>query len=115
MHEVGIAAAIIEVGQSEVSRRPGSKLLRIGVRIGILSGVDHDALRFAFKALVAGTAMEPLDVAIEECQRRNRCQHCDRDFESSVFDALCPKCGSRDVLLIGGDELDVAFVELEDA
>jgi hydrogenase nickel incorporation protein HypA/HybF len=115
MHEVGIAAAIIEAGQTEVSRRPGSKLLRIGVRIGVLSGVDNDALEFAFKALVAGTDLDSLEFVIETCQRRNLCQNCDLEFESSVWDGLCPRCSSEDVLLVGGDELDLTYMELEDA
>jgi len=51
MHEIGIANAIIEAGQIEAARRAGSRLVRIGVRVGTLSGVDNDALRFAFTAL----------------------------------------------------------------
>ncbi len=48
MHEIGIANSIIEAGQIEAARRAGSKLVRIGIRIGTLAGVDSDALRFAF-------------------------------------------------------------------
>ena len=113
MHEIGIAATIIEAGQAEASRRPGSKLLRIGVRVGVLSGVDNDALEFAFKALIAGTDLDLLEFEIERCQRRNRCRRCGLEFESPIYEASCPQCASDDPLLVGGDELDIAFVELE--
>lgn len=113
MHEIGIAAAIIEAGEAEALQRPGSKLLRIGVRVGVLSGVDNDALEFAFKALVAGTDLDLLEFKIESCQRRNRCRKCSLEFESPVYEASCPQCTSDDTLLVGGDELDLAFVELE--
>jgi hydrogenase nickel incorporation protein HypA/HybF len=115
MHEIGIASAIIEAGQAEALRCPGSKLLRIGVRIGALSGVDNDALTFAFKALIAGTDLDLLEFEVQNCERRNRCSKCGLEFESPAFDAMCPQCFSTDTVLIGGDELDLAYVELEDA
>jgi hydrogenase nickel incorporation protein HypA/HybF len=114
MHEIGIAAAIIESGQAEAARRPGSKIVGIGVRVGVLAGVDNDALRFAFSALVAGTDLESLKFEIENCRRRNRCQGCGHEFESDVYDASCPRCVLGDILLVGGDELELAYVEVEE-
>lgn len=114
MHEIGVAAAIIEAGQAEAARRPGSKLVRIGVRIGVLAGVDKDALEFAFNALTAGTEMNALTFEIENRQRRNRCRQCSYEFDSSVYEASCPHCMSE-TMLIGGDELELAFVEVEEA
>ena len=114
MHEIGIAAAIIEAGQTEASRRPGSKLLRIGVRIGVLSGVDSDALKFAFSALVAGTELDLLEFEIENRQRRNTCRKCGVSFESAVCEAPCPHCTSEDTFLVGGDELELSYVEVEE-
>jgi hydrogenase nickel incorporation protein HypA/HybF len=114
MHEIGIAAAIIEAGQAEAARRPGSKVVCIGVRVGVLSGVDNDALRFAFNALVAGTDLESWKCEIENCRRRNRCQECGYEFESDVYDASCPRCAFGDIVLVGGDELELAYVEVEE-
>jgi hydrogenase nickel incorporation protein HypA/HybF len=114
MHEVGIAAAILEAGQVEAARRPGSKLVRIGVRIGVLSGVDNDALRFAFRALTAGTDLDALELQIESPSRRNCCECCGHEFESSLYNAACPRCTNEATLLTGGDELELAYVEVEE-
>jgi|SRR5579883_121210 hydrogenase nickel incorporation protein HypA/HybF len=114
MHEVAIAAAILEAGQAEAERRPGSKLTGIGVRLGALSGVDSDALRFAFAALTAGTYLDALKFEIESRPRRNRCERCGHEFESSLYNAPCPLCASENTLFVGGDDLELAWVEVEE-
>lgn len=115
MHEIGIANSIIEAGQTEAARRPASKLVRIGVRIGMLAGVDSDALRFAFTALTQGTELDGVAFEIESSPRRDRCLDCNREFASGLYCDACPSCASQRVALVGGDELDLAFVEVEEA
>lgn len=115
MHEVGIANSILDAGQREAARYAGAKLLRIGVRVGALAGVDNDALRFAFTALTQGTDLEAVDFEIQSCPRRNRCLECDCEFESAIYSDPCPRCASDRTLLVGGEELDVAYVEVEEA
>jgi len=114
MHEVGIANSIIEAGQTEAARHAGSKLVRIGIRVGALAGVDNDALRFAFTVLIQGTEMEAVAFEIQSCPRRNRCLECDCEFESGVYSDPCPRCQSERSIVTGGEELDIAFVEVED-
>ncbi len=115
MHEIGIANSIIEAGQIEAARRVGSKLVRIGIRIGTLAGVDSDALRFAFTALTQGTELDAVDFEIQSCPRRNRCFDCDEVFETALYSDSCPCCGSGKSILVGGEELDLAYVEVEEA
>ncbi len=115
MHEVGIASAILEAGQAEVARRSGARLVRIGVRIGVLSGVDGDALRFALTALQLDTDLEEVEFEIQSCPRRNRCLDCGHEFASPLYSAPCVRCLSERVALAGGDELDLAYIELEEA
>jgi hydrogenase nickel incorporation protein HypA/HybF len=114
MHEIGIANSIIEAGQMEAARRPGSKLVRIGIRVGSLAGVDSDALRFAFTALTQDTDLDAVVFEIQSCPRRDRCLDCDREFESGLYCDPCPSCASQRVVLVGGDELDLAYVEVEE-
>jgi hydrogenase nickel incorporation protein HypA/HybF len=48
MHEMGIATSVLDAAQNEAKRHPGSKLLKVGLRVGEWSGVDPDSLRFFF-------------------------------------------------------------------
>jgi hydrogenase nickel incorporation protein HypA/HybF len=118
MHEVGIASSILEASLAETSRRPGARLVAIGVRVGVLSGVDVDALRFAFECLVADTDEQGVAFTIEACARVNRCDECGHEFpsapESPFTDAPCPLCRSRQTRFVSGDQLDLKFIEVEE-
>lgn len=114
MHEVGIANSILEAGRAEAGRLAGARLKRIGVRVGVLSGVDLQALEFALMALRMGTDLEDLEIDLQSCPRRNRCAKCGCEFETALYSEPCPSCGSEQAQLIGGEELELAFVEVDE-
>jgi len=65
MHEVGIAASVLDAVRTEIARRPGARAVTVGLKIGELAGVDPESLRFGFDALVDGSDLEPLELAVE--------------------------------------------------
>ena len=114
MHETGIANSILEAVETEIGQRPGSLPRRVGVRIGELSAVDPDALRFAFEVLSKETGLGSLELEIEMCPRRHRCPECHCEFTVVEFDHSCPQCGHRSTQSISGDQLEIAYLELEE-
>lgn len=90
-------------------------MIRVGIRIGILSGVDQDALRFALSALTIDTQLQHVEFQMQSCARRNRCLECGTEFESGTASVPCPQCASIDLSATGGEELDLMFIELEEA
>jgi hydrogenase nickel incorporation protein HypA/HybF len=113
LHELGIAAAILDRVQAEAAKH-GAHITRVGIRIGELAGVDPDALSFGFEVLVKDTDLEPLALQIERCARRQRCPACEREFEVKDYETACPQCGAADTATVAGDEPDTAFMEVED-
>ena len=79
----------------------------IRLRIGVLSGVVPDALRFAFETLAPGTAAAGAVLEIEEVPARFWCAACRREFVSANFFADCPDCGSPSAELRAGRELEL--------
>ena len=114
MHELGIASSILEGVDAEVRRRPGVRPLKVGVRVGELAGLDPDALRFAFEALTIDTPLAGLELDIEYRASRSRCRDCSHEFEVRNFELLCPACGSLSTERISGDELEFAYLEIEE-
>ncbi len=90
-------------------------MLKVGVRIGEWSGVDPESLRFCFDALLAGTEPEPPTLDIEFRPRQNRCSVCGTVFALKDFEIQCPGCGAPATVPVSGDELELAYVELEEA
>src|SRR5271165_7201136 len=113
MHEMGIASSVLDAAQKEAQRHPRSKLLKVGLRIGEWSGVDPDSLRFCFEALVQGCEDAPT-LEIEFLPRKNRCPACGIVFALKDFQVDCPSCGSSTTEAVSGNELEVAYVELEE-
>ncbi|HKN26143.1 MAG TPA: hydrogenase maturation nickel metallochaperone HypA [Candidatus Acidoferrum sp.] len=114
MHEIGIASSILECVAAEAQRHPGTQVLAVGVRIGELSSVDKDALDFAFECITHDTEWEHLKLQVEWCPRRQKCGACAHEFSVPDLDFTCPKCGSNHSTCIGGTELDIAYLELEE-
>lgn len=114
MHEMSIANSVLEAVRAEARRFPDARICKVGLRIGELAGVDPEALSFCFDALVRGTDLEPLVLAIEYVPRRHKCAACGRSFPVTAEGAPCPHCGGADCRFISGDELELAYLEVED-
>jgi hydrogenase nickel incorporation protein HypA/HybF len=114
MHELGIACSILETVRDEASKRPDSKFLKVGVRIGEVSGVEPDALIFSFDALVEGSELAPLELVIERTRRRHRCPQCQHEFVVVEYDVVCPRCSEPRTRCVGGFEMEIAYIEMED-
>jgi hydrogenase nickel incorporation protein HypA/HybF len=114
MHELSIADSVLQAVRTEAGRHPGAVPVKIGLRIGELAGVDPGALTFGFQALTAGTDLDGLAIEIENTPRRHRCPACATEFHVVDYDCVCPACGTVRTECIGGDELELAYVELEE-
>lgn len=114
MHELSIANAILERVGQEAERRTGARFLKVGVRVGELSGVDPDALSFSFEALVKDSPWEPLELQIEVRPWVQRCRCCGHEFQVRDAETACPRCSAADTLCVAGNELDITFLEVEE-
>ena len=114
MHEMGIACSVLEALETEARRFPQGKIAKVGLRVGELAGVDPEALRFCLEAVVRGTEWESLALEIEFCRRRQRCERCGREFVVEAWEAACPQCGEGRTVFAGGDELELAYLEVEE-
>ena len=110
MHELRIAHEVITVAQEEMERRRLSRLDEIGVRLGALSGVNPDALSFGFEAATIDTPLAHTKLHIEQVPVTGICQSCTRGFKVEEFVFICPHCGSRDMNIIQGQELDIEYL-----
>jgi hydrogenase nickel incorporation protein HypA/HybF len=115
MHELGIANSLLEAVQAEAARLPGAVVRKVGVTVGELAGVDPEALAFGFEAIVSGTEWQHLVLEIETRPRMHRCCSCGASFRVIDYQFACPKCFASQTECIGGDELQLAYLEMEEA
>ena len=115
MHEIGIANSILDAVRTEAAGHPGAIPRKVAVRIGELAAVDDEALRFAFDVLTRDTELESLQLEIESCPRRQRCGACGTEFNVASYEIKCPQCGEERTECIGGDQLELAYLEMQEA
>jgi len=108
VHELAITQSVVEA----VTERTGnSKVSSVRLRVGRLSGVVPDSMRFCFDLVTAGTPLEGASLDIEQPEGRGRCRACGDDVVLVDPILLC-RCGSADVEVLTGHELAVASVEM---
>jgi hydrogenase nickel incorporation protein HypA/HybF len=108
MHELSITQGVVEA----VTERTGSAaVVSVRVRVGRLSGVVPDAMRFCFELVTAGTPLEGAVLEIDRPEGRGHCRTCGAEFTLPDPVLLC-RCGSADVEVLAGRELAVASVVL---
>jgi hydrogenase nickel incorporation protein HypA/HybF len=111
MHELSIAAAVLEVVERHAGRRPVS---RVDLRIGHLRQVVPHALEFAWQLVAEGTVADGAELVMEEVPATVRCGRCGTGSTLTAFPARCAACGSLDADVTGGDELLVDALELQE-
>ena len=107
MHELAITQSVVDM---VVERMAGRRIAAVRIRVGELSGVVPDAMLFCYDVVTAGTDLEGSRLEIERTPGRAQCRDCGRDFALPDLIMLCP-CGSANVQLIAGRELEVASVD----
>ena len=111
---MSIAASVLEAIGAEAARHPGSRVAKAGLRIGEISGVDTESLRFCLDTLVTDTEMAPLTFDLEVCPWSRRCRACGATFRVADYNVNCVGCGSGETEDAGGAQIELAWLELED-
>jgi hydrogenase nickel incorporation protein HypA/HybF len=111
MHELSIADAIVAIACEHAD---GRRVARVEVTIGALRQVVPKALAFAFDLVATGTPVEGAELVIDEVEARVTCRSCEAESVVPEFPLACVLCGSVDVDVVGGEELHVEALELEE-
>jgi hydrogenase nickel incorporation protein HypA/HybF len=108
MHELAITESLVNTVREYAGE---SKVIRVRLAIGKLSGVVPGAVGFCFDVCAAGTPLEGARLEVEEVAARVRCRTCDAELVLEDAIPLCT-CGSADVDVLSGHELKIKEVEV---
>jgi hydrogenase nickel incorporation protein HypA/HybF len=113
MHELSIAASIVDLAQEEALSRD-VRILAVHLRLGPLSGVVREALLGSFEMVAAGTPLESARLVITETRIVVQCPECRAPRTVPSIQALrCPECGTPAPDVLEGAELQVTGIEVE--
>lgn len=114
MHEMGIMQGVLDASFEAAQEAKQDNITAIRLTIGEMTEIQPFALEFAFEALTQNTIAEGATLEITMLKPKSRCSDCGHEYEHDRFQMLCPECGSFDLVLLQGRELQIDSIETED-
>lgn len=114
MHELAIAAELLELAERVAGEQGALRICAIRLRVGVASCLSPDSLAFGFEALTAGTAAEGCRLDFERPAAPVACGACGWRGEIAELGGLaCAACGVAPLTILGGRELTVTSLDVE--
>ena len=110
MHELSIAASIVEIAEEFAVAHKAGKINKIEIIVGKLSGVMPDSLEFAMEFAVKDTVLEHAEIVLEEVDGKSVCNVCKAEYVNNDWYTACPVCNSMDSEILEGKELKVKSI-----
>ncbi|WP_335932712.1 hydrogenase maturation nickel metallochaperone HypA/HybF [Streptomyces sp. PTD5-9] len=108
MHELSITQSMVDAVCERAAGRP---VRAVRIRVGRLTAVVPDSMRFCFDLTTSGTVAEGAVLEIDHVPGRAHCRACEKDFSLDDLVLLCP-CGSSDVDVVSGRELQIVSMRV---
>lgn len=112
MHEVGLMNSAVTLALEQVKAKGRTKIHRIDLNVGELSGIVPDALTFAFDVVSAGTPAEGADLHLTTVPTLCYCPHCRREFHPMSWIYACPHCQRLSNDIREGKDLELVSLEI---
>lgn len=113
MHELGIMSGVLDSAITAAKDAGSEKILKITLRVGIMTEAVEEAMQFAFEALSENTIAEGSTLEINMIEPESICLSCGNQFVHDRFHMTCPECESPFLELIHGKELEIASLEVD--
>jgi hydrogenase nickel incorporation protein HypA/HybF len=103
--------AIIQAVERQAA---GRRVAKVRVRVGRLLRVHEPALEQCFELVAQGTVAEGASIEMVELPVVTRCKGCGHEDESDELALVCPICTGSSLEVIGGEELLLESICLEE-
>ena len=113
MHEMSIAQSVLDIILQESLSNKVNRVLSVAIKVGELSAVETESLRFCFELVSKGSLAEGARLDIERVQVTCHCKDCGSDFAVRELIFSCPSCGGSRVEMLSGRELSIDSFEAE--
>ena len=113
MHEMAVTESILKITLDHAGRAHASRVSAITIKLGQLSSLIDDSIRFYWGLIAADTIAEKAELRFERVPAKALCLECNTEFALPKDSFVCPKCGSERFRIVAGDEMTVESIEVE--
>jgi hydrogenase nickel incorporation protein HypA/HybF len=115
MHELPVTESIVRIAVEEAERHRVKKVNEIKLMVGELSGLVPECIQYYFDIISKGTRVEGAKIRINKIPITMKCQDCGFSGSTDEFvNNECPKCLSKVMKMVGGNEFYIDSMEVED-
>jgi len=105
VHELSLAAAVIDHALDSARGAGLDRVRRVEVSVGAGRLVVPEALRTAFEVLSENTLVAGADLVVREEPLRAICEACGDEYTPCIEDYTCPGCGRAAARIVGGRDV----------
>lgn len=113
MHEYSIVQSLLDMCEEHAKTNDASKVTKVSVKIGKLSGVEPHLLETAFNTFKEKTLCEEAEFDMHIQPVVVDCKNCFVRSELPENHFKCPECGSTEVTIVDGEEMFLMSLEME--
>jgi hydrogenase nickel incorporation protein HypA/HybF len=113
MHEMSLAEGVLQLIEDSAQTQHFSRVKTVWLEIGQLAGVEVEAMKFCFEAVVNDSIAQGAQLVIVEIPGQAWCLHCAEVVHVQALYDACPRCGSHQVQVTGGNEMRVKELDVE--
>jgi len=112
MHEISIAKTLFDQAQEMAFKRGVDRIGRIKIKLGVASGIDVDMLRHSLiDHIFPDSIAEDAEIEVVFEPLIAKCVKCGDEITQIGIGGGCPKCGSKNLDIIGGIKVTVEDIE----
>lgn len=112
MHEYSIVQSLLDSCEENARANNASKVMKVVVKIGVMSGVEPDLLKTAFDTFKEKTICEEAEFVINIQSVVVKCNECQKESTLKELEYTCPSCKSLDLQIIDGEDMYLMQLEL---
>lgn len=113
MHELSLAIELVQTAEAAARAAEAGRVTAVVLKVGALSGVAEDALRFAFDVAAAGTLLTGARLDVIPVPVTVRCGRCGDVELPGVQLFRCPRCDAPTADVRDGRGLEIESLEVE--
>jgi hydrogenase nickel incorporation protein HypA/HybF len=113
MHEYSIVQSLLNNCEENAGQNGSTKVTKVVVKIGVLSGVEPDLLQIAFDTFKENTICHDALFVINIQKVVIKCKTCGSTSKLEKHHYCCPLCESIDIDILDGEDMYLMQLELQ--
>ncbi len=113
MHEYSIVQSLVESCEEHAKANNASKVTKVIVKIGVMSGVEPHLLKEAFELFKEESICDGCEFVMNIQKVKIECNDCHTISELQKNEYSCPNCKSVEINVIDGEDMFLMQLELE--